>query len=95
MNEALVTLPASAEGHALDLRDEQAVKAFFAGLGAYDHLAFTAGETLQLGRLSETDIAAARAFFDLRYWGAYMAAKRLWTGHHHCPHSLRLLCISH
>jgi uncharacterized membrane protein len=67
VNEALVTLPASAEGHALDLRDEQAVKAFFAGLGAYDHLAFTAGETLQLGRLSETDIAAARAFFDLRY----------------------------
>ncbi len=45
------------------------------GLGADDHLAFTAGETLQLGRLSETDIAAARAFFDLRYWGAYMAAK--------------------
>ena len=38
-------------------------------------LAFTAGETLQLGRLSETDIAAARAFFGLRYWGAYMAAK--------------------
>ena len=75
VDEALVTLPASAEGHALDLTDEQAVKAFFAGLGAYDHLAFTAGETLQLGRLSETDIAAARAFFGLRYWGAYMAAK--------------------
>ncbi len=75
MDEALVTLPASAEGHALDLTDEQAVKAFFAGLGAFDHLAFTAGETLQLGRLSETDIGAARAFFGLRYWGAYMAAK--------------------
>ena len=75
MDEALVTLPASAEGHALDLTDEQAVKAFFAGLGAFDHLAFTAGETLQLCRLSETDIAAARAFFGLRYWGAYMAAK--------------------
>src|SRR5246127_3789843 len=49
VDEALVTLPASAEGHALDLTDEQAVKAFFAELGAFDHLAFTAGETLQLG----------------------------------------------
>ena len=34
VDEALVTLPASAEGHALDLRDEQAVKAFFALGGA-------------------------------------------------------------
>ena len=36
---------------------------------------FTAGETLQLGLLADTDIAAARGFFDLRYWGAFTAAK--------------------
>lgn len=72
---ALVTLPAGAEGHALDLTDEPTVKAFFADLGSFDHLAFTAGETLQLGRLSEIDTAMARGFFDLRYWGAYMAAR--------------------
>jgi NAD(P)-dependent dehydrogenase (short-subunit alcohol dehydrogenase family) len=77
---ALATLPASAEGHAVDLGDEAAVKAFFAGLGTFDHLVFTAGETLQLGRLAETDIAGARRFFDLRYWGAYMAAKYGSTG---------------
>jgi NAD(P)-dependent dehydrogenase (short-subunit alcohol dehydrogenase family) len=75
VDEALATLPAGSEGHALDLTDEPAVKAFFAGLGPFDDLAFTAGETLQLGRLSQTDIASARSFFDLRYWGAYMAAK--------------------
>jgi NAD(P)-dependent dehydrogenase (short-subunit alcohol dehydrogenase family) len=75
VNEALATLPTTAEGHILDLTAEPAIKAFFGALGPFDHLAFTAGETLQLGRLAETEIATARAFFDVRYWGAYMAAK--------------------
>src|ERR1700739_3289266 len=75
VEEALVALPAGAEGHALDLTDEGAVKALFAELGPFDHLAFTAGETLQLDRLAEVGIAAARHFFALRYWGAFMAAK--------------------
>ena len=38
------------------------MKAFFGGLGPLDHLAFTAGETLQLGPLAETEIAAAHNF---------------------------------
>ena len=75
VEEAVAALPAGAEGQALDLTDEPAVKAFFAELGSFDHLAFTAGETLQLGPLPEIDIAAARDFFALRYWGAFMAAK--------------------
>jgi NAD(P)-dependent dehydrogenase (short-subunit alcohol dehydrogenase family) len=75
IDEALAALPANAEGRAVDLTDETAIKALFAGLGTFDHLVFTAGETLQLGLLAETDIAAARGFFDLRYWGAYMTAK--------------------
>ena len=75
VQEALTRLPAGAQGQALDLTDEAAVKAFFAGLGTFDHLVFTAGETLQLGTLGETDIAVARGFFSLRYWGAFMAAK--------------------
>ncbi|HEY1720127.1 MAG TPA: SDR family oxidoreductase [Magnetospirillaceae bacterium] len=64
-----------AEGHALDLADAKAVERFFATLGAFDHLVFTAGETLQLDTLAKTDLAAARQFFDLRFWGAYQAAK--------------------
>src|SRR5581483_7992550 len=51
------------------------VKEFFSKLGRFDHLLFTAGEALQLGPLPETEIAAARRFLDLRFWGAYMAAK--------------------
>jgi NAD(P)-dependent dehydrogenase (short-subunit alcohol dehydrogenase family) len=64
-----------AEGYALDLTDAAAVEAFFARIGAFDHLVFTAGETLQLGSLASTDLTVAQRFFELRYWGAYLAAK--------------------
>ena len=75
VDEALKTLPAGAEGRALDLTDEPAVRALFGRLGAIDHLVFTAGESLQLDRLANTEIEAARRFFSLRYWGAYLSAK--------------------
>jgi NAD(P)-dependent dehydrogenase (short-subunit alcohol dehydrogenase family) len=75
INQALATLPTGSEGHVLDLADGEATKGLFARLGSFDHLVFTAGETLQLGGLSETDMDAAHRFFTLRYWGAYCAAK--------------------
>src|SRR5580704_19067250 len=75
VDEALATLPAGTEGHVLDLADSEATQALFARLGSFDHLVFTAGETLQLGSLATTDVDAAHRFFTLRYWGAYCAAK--------------------
>jgi NAD(P)-dependent dehydrogenase (short-subunit alcohol dehydrogenase family) len=75
IDQALATLPAGTEGHVIDLADRDATQALFAKLGSFDHLVFTAGETLQLGSLSDTDIDAAQRFFTLRYWGAYCAAK--------------------
>ena len=75
VDQALATLPAGGEGHVLDLADEAAVQALFASLGSFDHLVFTAGEALQLGTLASTDVETARSFFDLRYWGAFLAAK--------------------
>jgi len=72
---ALRQLPEGAEGHALDLLDEGAVRAFFERIGAFDHLVFTAGETLQLGALKDMSLDTARQFFELRYWGALTAAK--------------------
>jgi NAD(P)-dependent dehydrogenase (short-subunit alcohol dehydrogenase family) len=75
IDEALATLPTGTEGHVLDLADSDATLALFARLGGFDHLVFTAGETLQLGSLATTDVDAARRFFGLRYWGAYCAAK--------------------
>jgi NAD(P)-dependent dehydrogenase (short-subunit alcohol dehydrogenase family) len=75
VEEALRTLPQRAEGHALDLSDETAVRALFAQLGSFDHLVFTAGESLQLESLASTDVEVARRFFGLHYWGAFLAAK--------------------
>jgi NAD(P)-dependent dehydrogenase (short-subunit alcohol dehydrogenase family) len=75
IDAALATLPAGTQGHVLDLADGDATQALFARLGSFDHLVFTAGETLQLGSLATTDVDAARRFFALRYWGAYCAAK--------------------
>ena len=75
LDAALATLPKTAAGHALDLRDEAAMQALFAEIGPFDHLVYTAGEALQLGALAQTDLVQARSFFELRYWGAYAAAK--------------------
>lgn len=75
VDHALAALPAGAEGHVLDLADPEARRNLFAQLGGFDHLVFTAGETLALGSLAKTDIAMARRAFDLRYWGAFFAAK--------------------
>jgi NAD(P)-dependent dehydrogenase (short-subunit alcohol dehydrogenase family) len=75
VEEALRLLPATAEGHAVDLRNEAAIEGFFAQVGAFDHLVYTAGETLQIGPITDVDLAAAHAFFETRYWGAYTAAK--------------------
>jgi NAD(P)-dependent dehydrogenase (short-subunit alcohol dehydrogenase family) len=75
VNAALAKLPKGAEGHAVDVGDPDAMQALFARLGGFDHLVFTAGEALALGSLADTDPAAAQAFFRVRYWGAYFAAK--------------------
>jgi NAD(P)-dependent dehydrogenase (short-subunit alcohol dehydrogenase family) len=75
IDQALTTLPAGTEGHVLDLADAAAAQTLFGRLGGFDHLVFTAGETLQLGSLASVDLATARRFFGLRYWGALLAAK--------------------
>ncbi|EYF04997.1 SDR family oxidoreductase [Chondromyces apiculatus] len=80
VDRALTALPAGNEGHAVDLSDEPSVRRFFDALGPFDHLVFTAGESLKLGPLASTDLTEARRFFDLRYWGTFMAAR------HGAPH---------
>jgi NAD(P)-dependent dehydrogenase (short-subunit alcohol dehydrogenase family) len=72
---ALSRLPAGAEGHAAELTDESAIATLFDEIGGFDHLAYTAGETLMLGPLVETDMAAARGFLETRFWGAFTSAK--------------------
>ena len=70
VKRALDTLPATATGQAVDLRDPVAVKAFFDGLDAFDHLVYTAGESLTLLDIASMDLDQARKAFELRYFGA-------------------------
>ncbi|MFF5138248.1 SDR family oxidoreductase [Streptomyces sp. NPDC013157] len=75
VDAALKVLPEDAEGQVLDASDEAAVRAFFTRIGAYDHLVYTAGDSILLETLADTDLAAARSFLDTRLWGAYAAVK--------------------
>src|SRR6202040_4286346 len=69
------SLGKNAEGETLDLTDERAIESFFRRLGSFDHLVFTAGDTLRLGELATTDLREARGAFELRYWAALAAVK--------------------
>jgi NAD(P)-dependent dehydrogenase (short-subunit alcohol dehydrogenase family) len=73
--KALAELPAGAQGETVDLTREPEIKALFARLGAFDHLVYTAGESLALFPLHDVEIAAAQRFFQTRYWGAYTSVK--------------------
>ncbi|GAB2872238.1 SDR family oxidoreductase [Paraburkholderia jirisanensis] len=75
VHAALEQLPAGTRGEAIDFTNEASVKAFFDKVGAFDHLAYTAGESLFLQTVAEMSIEEARKTFDVRYWGAVTAVK--------------------
>jgi NAD(P)-dependent dehydrogenase (short-subunit alcohol dehydrogenase family) len=72
---ALEQLPQGTRGEPLDFTDEAQVSAFFSRVGAFDHLVYTAGESLLLQNLAELSIEAAQRAFEVRYWGALKAVK--------------------
>jgi NAD(P)-dependent dehydrogenase (short-subunit alcohol dehydrogenase family) len=75
VQKAVEGISGEAQGQAVNVSDEGAVAAFFAKLGSFDHLVFTAGDTLQLNELVATDLTKARHAFELRYWAALAAVK--------------------
>jgi NAD(P)-dependent dehydrogenase (short-subunit alcohol dehydrogenase family) len=75
VKQAVATLDAKAEGHTLDLSNERDIQDFFEKIGDFDHLVFTAGDTLHLNELAATDLTKARRAFELRYWAALAAVK--------------------
>ena len=50
VQKAIKAVGGEAKGQAVDVSDEGAVETFFAGLGAFDHLVFTAGDSPALAR---------------------------------------------
>jgi NAD(P)-dependent dehydrogenase (short-subunit alcohol dehydrogenase family) len=75
VNRAKKLLPDTAEGVTLDLTSEESIKSFFGRIGKFDHLVYTAGEPLLTEPLETLSLDRARKFFDIRFWGAFLALK--------------------
>jgi NAD(P)-dependent dehydrogenase (short-subunit alcohol dehydrogenase family) len=75
VQEAIKSIGGNVRGEAVDVSVEKAVEGFFANIGVFDHLVFTAGDSLQLHQLADTDLKQARRAFELRYWSALAAVK--------------------
>jgi NAD(P)-dependent dehydrogenase (short-subunit alcohol dehydrogenase family) len=75
VQEAIRSIGGDVQGQAVDASDEKAVESFFTNLGGFDHLVFTAGDSLQLNELVKTDLKQARRAFELRYWSALATVK--------------------
>lgn len=75
VQQAIQSIGGEARGQAVDVSDEKAVESFFTNVAAFDHLVFTAGDSLQLHGLADTDLKQARRAFELRYWSALAAVK--------------------
>ena len=76
VNEAVERLP-GATGRTVDLRDEANVAGFFGELGAFDHLAITAGDWSGSMFVSarDLDLTQARELLSVRFWGVLAAVK--------------------
>src|SRR5246500_4875507 len=75
VQEAIQSIGRGARGEVVDVSNEKAVEGFFTNLGTFDHLVFTAGDSLQLHALADTDLKQARRAFELRYWSALATVK--------------------
>src|ERR1700720_565176 len=56
VQKAVECISGEAQGQAVNVSDEGAVATFFAKLGSFDHLVFTAGDSLHLRDLATTDL---------------------------------------
>ncbi|MDH0865575.1 SDR family oxidoreductase [Mitsuaria sp. GD03876] len=59
----------------LDITDAAAVAAYFDGLGPVDHVVVTAGSQAPGGPVAAVDLDAAKAAFDVKFWGAIAVAR--------------------
>jgi NAD(P)-dependent dehydrogenase (short-subunit alcohol dehydrogenase family) len=63
IQKAVECISGGAQGHAVGVSDEGAVATLFAKPGSFDHLVFTAGDSLHLRDLATTDLQQARRAF--------------------------------
>jgi len=75
VDEALFLLPQDSRGFVADLGDESQIETLFKEIGEFDHLVFTAGDSLKFTELASLDINEAKQSINLRFWGSVTAAK--------------------
>jgi NAD(P)-dependent dehydrogenase (short-subunit alcohol dehydrogenase family) len=75
LQKAIKSIGGEAQGQVVDVSDERALENFFTKLGPFDHLVFTAGDSLSVQDLATTNLTEARRAFELRYWSALAAVK--------------------
>jgi len=75
VRKAVAELGGKTTGTTLDLKDEAAIAAFFEQLGVFDHLVYTAADSLHVSDLASTDLKTARHAFELRFWSLLAAVK--------------------
>lgn len=77
--EALARRPgrvlAASRRNGLDISDPDALARYFDQIGPLDHVIFTAGSQAPGGKLVDTDWAAAKTAFDIKFWGSLAVAK--------------------
>lgn len=59
----------------VDAADEQSIADFFRRVGHFDHLAITIKPHIRSDRFLESEVSAAIAAFDAKFWGQYRLAK--------------------
>ncbi len=75
IDNALQNLSASTQGFVADAGEEQQLKNLFEQIGNFDHLVYTAGDVIESGLITQTDIEKSKQFFNVRFWGALSAVK--------------------
>jgi NAD(P)-dependent dehydrogenase (short-subunit alcohol dehydrogenase family) len=75
LQKAVKSIGGEVQGQVVDVSDERAIENFFTKVGPFDHLVFTAGDSLRVQDLATTNLTEARGAFELRYWSALAAVK--------------------
>jgi NAD(P)-dependent dehydrogenase (short-subunit alcohol dehydrogenase family) len=88
VDRAVAELPAGTEGFVVDVTREDDIARLFTTIGPFDHMVFTAGESLTLNPLHAMRLDAAREAFNRRYWAhspqSSMAANRFGAADRSC-----------
>ena len=74
LSEAKMELGEKVKAYAVDMTDEESVKAFFDQIGPFDHLVLTAAQGAG-GMFLDLPVPAAQSAFESKFWGQYRAAK--------------------